>query len=106
MDVLSSQNGVMPVSFFSQSSIYSVSVSRVGNKLYFDTEDYQYTCITIWNYILQIYSSFAVFVDVDVNAKPCRDYVDLLRTCFGILTSEDKEVSENLNPFKYSWCSP
>ena len=41
-----------------------------------------------------------------VNAKSCRDYVDLLRTCFGILSSEDKEVSENLNPFQYSWCPP
>ena len=27
-----------------------------------------------------------------VNAKTCSDYIDLLRTCFGILTSEDKEV--------------
>ena len=28
-----------------------------------------------------------------VNAKTCSDYVDLLRTCFGILPSEDKDVS-------------
>ena len=41
-----------------------------------------------------------------VNAKTCSDYVDLLKTCFGTLPSEDKEVSENLNLFKYSWCSP
>ena len=27
-----------------------------------------------------------------VNAKTCSDYIDLLRTCFGILTSENKEV--------------
>ena len=40
-----------------------------------------------------------------VNTKTCSDYVDLLRTCFALLLSEDKEVSENLNPFKYSWCS-
>ena len=36
-----------------------------------------------------------------VNAKTCSDYVDLLTTCFWILLSKDKEVSENLNPFKY-----
>ena len=36
---------------------------------------------------------------VYVNAKPCSDYVDLLRTCFGILPSKYKEVSENLNLF-------
>ena len=41
-----------------------------------------------------------------VNAKTCSDYVDLLRTCFDILPSEDKEVSGNLNPFKHSWCPP
>ena len=41
-----------------------------------------------------------------VNAKTCSNYVDLLRTCFGILSSEDREVSKNLNPFKYSWCTP
>ena len=35
------------------------------------------------------------------NAKACSDYIDLSRTCFGIWSSEDKEVSENLNPFKY-----
>ena len=28
-----------------------------------------------------------------VNAKTCSDYVDLLRTCFRILPSEDKDVS-------------
>ena len=40
-----------------------------------------------------------------VNAKTCSDCVDLLRTCFGISwPSEDKKVSENLNPFKHSWC--
>ena len=27
-----------------------------------------------------------------VVTKTCSDYIDLLRTCFGILTSEDKEV--------------
>ena len=41
-----------------------------------------------------------------VNAKTYSNYVDLLRTCFGILPSEDREVSKNLNPFKYSWCTP
>ena len=29
----------------------------------------------------------------NVNAKTCSDYVDLLRTCFGILPSEDKDIS-------------
>ena len=36
-----------------------------------------------------------------VNSKSSIDYVGLLRTCFGILQSDNKEVSENLNPFKY-----
>ena len=41
-----------------------------------------------------------------VNAKTCSDHVDLLRSYFWILPSEDKELSENLNSFKYSWCPP
>lgn len=34
-----------------------------------------------------------------VNVKTCNDYADLLTV--GILPLRDKEVSENLYPFKY-----
>ena len=36
-----------------------------------------------------------------LNAKTCSDCFDLLRKSFGILPSEDKEVSQNVNPIEY-----
>lgn len=60
--VFFSQNGIMSVFFFfNQSSKYSFSACRVVKNLYFDTEDYQHRH-PIWSHILQISTSFAVFV--------------------------------------------
>ena len=59
-DVFYSQYEIVPV-FFPEPIKYSVSVSKVVSKLYFDTEDYQYR-YTKWNYILQVYTNFTMFV--------------------------------------------
>ena len=60
--VFFSQNGIMSVFFFfNKSSKYNFSVSRVVKNLYFETEDHQYRH-PIWSHMLQISTSFAVFV--------------------------------------------
>ena len=40
--------------------------------------------------LCQVCGGKVVTKRVYVNAKTCSDYVDLLRTCFGTLSSEDK----------------
>ena len=83
--------------FFTLSMKYSVSVSNVANKLYLDTEDYQYRYTIRVLHLTNLYKLCRVCDGKVItkcgyiNVKTCSDYVDLLRTCFGILPSEDKK---------------